>query len=146
MSRLERLLSASFIRFLLVGLLNTLIGLSASFLFYNAFGLDYWLSTFCGNTVGAIASYFLNRRFTFRSEASVASSWWKFALVIIVCYFVSYGVSLMLSGMIPAVWPGATESWMHNAAILIGNGIYTVLNYVGHKYFTFRSSAARSLS
>jgi putative flippase GtrA len=138
--RLLTLLSSSFLRFLLVGVFNTLVGLSASFAFFNLLHLNYWLSTFAGNTLGAIVSYTLNRTFTFRSNASVGSSWWKFAIVILSCYGLSYSCGLLLSEAAGALWPDLQVNWLHNAAILVGNGLYTIGNYLGHKYFTFRAN------
>lgn len=131
-------------RFLLVGVFNTLVGLSASFAFFNLLHLNYWISTFTGNTIGAIVSYTLNRTFTFRSSASVGSSWWKFAIVILSCYGLSYGISLQLAETAASLWPGMRADWLHNAAILIGNGLYTIGNYLGHKYFTFRANGPAS--
>jgi putative flippase GtrA len=143
MGRLRTWITSSFARFLLVGLFNTLIGLTTSFALYNLLHLNYWMSTFTGNTVGAIVSYTLNRTFTFRSKASVKSSWWKFALIILICYGVSYGVSLLLADAVSSLLPSLPANWLHNAAILLGNGIYTIGNYLGHKYFTFRTSGTR---
>lgn len=139
MNKLSRLLTGSFARFLLVGLLNTLVGLSASFMLFNWLHLNYWASTFGGNTIGAIVSYFLNRTFTFRSTARVGSSWWKFGLVILLCYGLSYGASWGLASLAAALFPSIPETWLHNAAILAGNGLYTIGNYFGHKLFTFRT-------
>ncbi|MDF2648773.1 MAG: polysaccharide biosynthesis protein GtrA [Paenibacillus sp.] len=139
MNRIKALLTSSFARFLLVGLFNTLVGLSASFAFFNLLHLNYWISTFAGNTLGAIVSYTLNRTFTFRSNVSVGSSWWKFAVVILSCYGVSYGLSWLLAEAASSVMPSLRADWLHNAAILIGNGLYTIGNYLGHKYFTFRT-------
>jgi putative flippase GtrA len=130
---------SSFVRFLMVGVINTLIGLGSSFLFYNVFHLGYWPSTFLGNTIGALVSYGLNKTFTFRSRVSVGSSWWKFALVIWGCYGFSYGTSLLLGQAWLALFPAFPTNWVHNGAILFGNGIYMISNYLGHKYFTFRS-------
>ncbi|MDR6878602.1 GtrA family protein [Bacillus sp. 3255] len=139
MKSLRVILSGSFARFLLVGLFNTLVGLSSSFALFNLLHLNYWASTFIGNTIGAIVSYFLNRTFTFRSRATVGSSWWKFAVVIMSCYGLSYGGSLLLAEAAAAIWPGIPAGWLHNGAILVGNGVYTIGNYLGHKYFTFRT-------
>jgi putative flippase GtrA len=139
MDKLISIFNSPFVRFLLVGVLNTIIGLSASFILFNLFELNYWVSTFGGNTVGAIASYFMNRKFTFKSNTSIASSWWKFMIVIVTCYFISYGISLWLSQLLLVMWPQASTQLAHNLAILLGNGIYTILNYFGHKLFTFRS-------
>ncbi|WNR43741.1 GtrA family protein [Paenibacillus roseipurpureus] len=139
MRTVTTLLTGSFVRFLLVGVLNTLVGLSASFVFFNALHLNYWISTFAGNGIGAVVSYILNRTFTFRSTASIGSNWWKFGLVILVCYGFSYGASWLMAVAIGAYWPEAQPGWLHNGAILAGNGLYTIGNYAGHKYFTFRT-------
>ena len=139
MAYVKSLLSSSLIRFLLVGVLNTLVGLSASFALFNLWDWNYWVSTFGGNTIGAVVSYVLNRSFTFRSKASIGSSWWKFVLVILICYFVSYGISWLLAEALASYLTNAGTGWLHNGAILVGNGIYTIGNYVGHKYFTFRT-------
>lgn len=138
------LLQHSFVRFLLVGVFNTLVGLGISFLLFNLLDLGYWASTFLGNTIGAMVSYVMNKKFTFRSEVSVKNSWWKFMLVILCCYGASYGASMWMAQMVLRIWPQAESVWLHNAAILAGNGLYTISNYLGHKYFTFRSRSAGS--
>jgi putative flippase GtrA len=129
---------SSFTRFLLVGVFNTVVGLGTSFLFYNVLHFGYWPSTFLGNTIGAIVSYTLNKTFTFRSNASIPSSLWKFALVILCCYGFSYGIGWLLGKAWSFMFPAFPATWIHNGAILFGNGIYMVSNYLGHKYFTFR--------
>lgn len=139
MNQIRGLLTGSFARFLLVGLFNTLVGLSASFAFFNLLHLNYWMSTFAGNTIGAVVSYTLNRTFTFRSNASVGSSWWKFTVVIWGCYGLSYGMSWLLAEAAGSFMPKIPTGLLHNAAILAGNGLYTIGNYLGHKYFTFRT-------
>ncbi len=130
-------LKGSFVRFLLVGALNTVVGLGISFLLFNVLRFGYWPSTFLGNTVGAVVSYVLNKTFTFRSKASVRSSWWKFGLVTVSCYAFSYSVSLLLASSFAAALPGWNEKLIHNGAILAGTGIYTIANYLGHKWFSF---------
>jgi putative flippase GtrA len=130
---------SSFARFLLVGVLNTLIGLAAMFLLFNVVHFGYWPSTFIGNLIGAIVSYTLNKSFTFRSKVSIRSSWWKFVLVILCCYGFSYGTSLLLGKAWSFMFPAFPTIWLQNGAILFGNGIYMISNYLGHKYFTFRT-------
>lgn len=58
----------SFIRFLLVGIVNTAVGLSIMLFLMNALELSYWISTFIGNGTGAVTSFLLNRTFTFKSD------------------------------------------------------------------------------
>ncbi|KZE66114.1 hypothetical protein AWM68_06990 [Fictibacillus phosphorivorans] len=119
----------SFIRFLLVGIVNTCIGLTIIFLLMNGFGLNYWMSTFIGNTCGALISYVLNRNFTFKSSTSLGASGIRFATVIVLSYFCAYGVSDLL----------LDESVVTNKeiSVLFGACLYTLLNYYGQKYLVF---------
>lgn len=130
-------LDNSFTRFLLVGVLNTLVGLTAIYLLLNLLGLNYWLATFLGNSTGAVVSYVLNKTFTFRHKGTIRESFWKFVLVILVCYGVSYWAGLRLTSFWLASFP-FERKWIENAAVLAGAGIYTVTNYLGNKYFAFR--------
>jgi putative flippase GtrA len=126
-----------FIRFLLVGVCNTIIGLSSMFLFLHVFHISYWISTFLGNTIGAIASYFLNRKFTFNSHTPLKKSAFKFILVILVCYFCSYKLGIILANM----WLGQISlvpaKYANDIAIMIGTGLYTITNYLGQRYIVF---------
>lgn len=132
-------LNSSFLRFLLVGVVNTLIGLGIMFFLYNVLGLSYLASTFIGNMMGAAVSYFLNKTFTFRSDERARHNWWKFVLVILCCYALSYGASHLLAQALSSVLIGVNPKLLQNGAILAGNGIYTISNYIGHRYFTFAS-------
>ena len=125
------MMSHSFTRFLAIGVLNTIVGLSAIFILLQIVGLPYWPATLGGNGIGAVCSYVLNKRFTFRSSALLGSSAWKFAVVTVFSYLLSYWLGEVLTISFP---PG----WAENAAVLAGSGFYTVLNYLGHRYFTFR--------
>jgi putative flippase GtrA len=124
----------SFVRFLAVGVLNTIIGLTTMFLLMHAVGLSYWLSTFLGNTIGAIVSYFLNRSFTFESHVPIAKGGLRFAAVICACYFFSYAISRMLAKGVSGDFPIQEKDF----AVIVGTAIYTVANYLGQKYFVFK--------
>ncbi len=68
----------SFVRFLLVGIVNTIVGLSIIYVLLNGAGIGYWPATLIGNGIGAAVSYMLNRSFTFGSRTQVRRSLWKF--------------------------------------------------------------------
>ena len=53
-------------KFLLVGVLNTLVGNGLMFLLYNLGGLSYWPATAVSYALASVMSYFLNRYFTFK--------------------------------------------------------------------------------
>ena len=95
--------NTEFLKFLGVGLVNTLIGYSAIFLFLNIIKIDYWFSTFLGNSIGAVVSYILNKKFTFNSTVPIPKSMIKFILVILICYGISYGISYFISSLLPII-------------------------------------------
>ncbi|ALC89517.1 hypothetical protein AM500_06760 [Bacillus sp. FJAT-18017] len=126
----------SFIRFAMVGVANTVAGLLIMLSLLNLFNASYWISTFIGNTAGAVLSFYLNRTFTFRSKVRFTKGAPRFVLVILVCYIFSYWISgkvvaLGIASFLPA--------GLHNdAAVLIGSVIYTISNYFGQKLFVFK--------
>lgn len=127
----------SFIRFLMVGVINTLTGLSAMLLFLNLLGQSYWLSTFLGNSIGAVVSYLLNRSFTFKSTVGHQQGLYRFMIVILLCYILSYAIGKNL-----AVVAEKTIYFFSfdqgNLAICLGTGLYTMMNYFGQKMFVFK--------
>ncbi|PWK07002.1 GtrA family protein [Tumebacillus permanentifrigoris] len=127
----------SLIRFLLVGVLNTIVGLSATYLLLNLAGLSYWAATFAGNCIGAVVSYFLNKTFTFRDNQGIGKSWWRFVVVMLASYVLAYSIGLQAAHWVLLRFTDDPR-WLENAAVLVGAGLYTIANYVGHKFFTFR--------
>ncbi|PLS17581.1 polysaccharide biosynthesis protein GtrA [Bacillus sp. M6-12] len=128
----------SFTRFLLVGIFNTCIGLSAVYFFLNALGFSYWISTFIGNSIGAAVSFFLNRSFTFHSSVSAKSGIPKFIAVILICYFGAYSISEFMAEYIDRYMAAFQLISKNNLAVLMGTGFYTIANYAGQKIFVFR--------
>jgi putative flippase GtrA len=133
----------SFIRFILVGLINTCVGLGMMYLLLDGAHLGYWISSFIGNSIGAVVSYFLNRRFTFRSHSSILKSGFRFVLAILGCYFISYKVSRALSIFLLGQF-AITGHWLDDVALLIGSGLYTISNYFAQKKFVFPQQSAES--
>lgn len=127
----------SFIRFLIVGAINTLTGLSTMFLLFNTVEFTFWFSTFLGNSVGAIVSYSLNRTFTFHSKVPIKKSVLRFIAVILFCYFFSYTVSSMAADMIKEQFSFSMLR-AENLAMFIGTAVYMITNYFGQKLFVFK--------
>ncbi|MDM5296108.1 GtrA family protein [Peribacillus simplex] len=127
----------SFIRFLLVGMVNTGVGLSIMLFLMNVLELSYWISTFFGNGMGAVTSFLLNRTFTFRSDIDWRRGVARFFCVILICYSAAYSLGQAIAGSLEA---SVHFSIQQNVAVLIGTIFYTVLNYIGQKYFVFKKS------
>lgn len=141
---IKRLSDASFVRFLGVGVINTLIGLSLNFLLYNfvfwPLGHDprYWLATGISNAIGAVASFFLNRKFTFRNKTLILKTLPRFILVIAACYLIAYKFAQdFLQWAVLQINLQISERVLGNVMVLFGMGLYTILNYFGQKLFVF---------
>ena len=65
---MKKFFDPSMLRFLLVGVVNTLVGAGIMFLLYNLAGCSYWLSSAANYIVGGIVSFCLNKYFTFQSK------------------------------------------------------------------------------
>ena len=128
--------SHSFVRFLLVGVLNTVLSAVLMFLLYDCFHLSYWPATAIAYVAGAVVSFFLNFRFTFKSNANPALAALRFAVNVAVCYVIAYSLAQPL---VKTVFSGVlTPEWSERAAMVAGMGLYTILNYLGQRFFAFR--------
>lgn len=137
--------NTKFLRFLIVGMINTIVGLSISFISLNIFQVNYWVSTFSGNGVGAVVSYFLNRKFTFKSNAAVRKTFWKFIIVILLCYFISYWTSsFIVKSFIQIGQFSLSNQILDNISTLFGAVLYTISNYLGQKIIVFSNSYTRN--
>ena len=123
-------------RFILVGIMNTIIGTTVMFLAYNMIGLGYWLSSALNYIVGSIFSYYANKYFTFKSEKNSREEIIRFLINIMVCYFIAYGaarpiIRLLLGNL------NLNISLVEQAAMMLGMCIFVVINFLGQKFFVF---------
>ena len=125
----------TFLKFILVGVVNTLFGTAIMFGFYNLLHLSYWISSAANYFFGSILSYFLNKRFTFHNREKGAGTLIRFVLEISVCYLIAYGAARPLVRLLLS---GATQKVRDNVAMLVGMGLFVVLNYIGQRFFAFR--------
>jgi len=123
------------LRFLLVGVVNTLFGAAIMFGLYNLAGCSYWLSSAANYVLASILSFFLNKFFTFRNTERSVSQVIRFIVNIALCYLVAYGVAKPLAYF---ALSGASEALRDNAAMAAGMVFFTGLNYVGQRFFAFR--------
>ena len=126
------------VKFLAVGVINTIVGYGVMFGTYNLLGWDYWLASAANYVVGSLCSFFLNKYFTFQSKKFSAGEVVRFVLCILVCYFVGYGVA---RPCVRLVFQSASVTLQDNLAMLGGSGVFTVLNFFGQKLFVFGARA-----
>ena len=149
---IRRLFNASFVRFMLVGVVNTLIGAIIMFGSYNLLRVSYWPSTALNYFITSILSFFLNRSFTFRSKELSVPQVLRFVINIVVCYAVAYVAAIAITALFyMGQFGGFQNSFMQlwrqflagspsrgNIAMMIGAVIFSLLNYVGQRFFAFR--------
>ena len=125
----------TFFKFILVGIINTVVGTAVMFIAYNVFHLSYWVSSAANDVVGSVCSYFLNKYFTFQNKEKSPIILLKFVVNITVCYLIAYGgakklILLLLSGF--------SKQWQDNVAMVCGMGLFVILNYFGQRFFAFK--------
>lgn len=136
MKRLGSLLDAKLWRFLLVGVVNTLVGTGIMFGLYNLAGCSYWVSSAANYVLTSILSFFLNKHFTFQNRERSTGQVVRFAANIAVCYLIAYGMAKPLC----LYWlANAAAGTRDNIAMLVGMVLFTGLNYLGQRFFAFRS-------
>lgn len=137
MNKIKKWLDIRFLKFMVVGVVNTVVGTAVMFVMYNVFHQSYWISSASNYVVGSILSYFLNKYFTFESKKKSLSQVLKFVLNISLCYLVAYGIAK------PAVtWmlQGQQGALRDNLAMVVGMVLFTLLNYIGQRAYVFKTN------
>lgn len=133
---MQKLIDKKLFKFLIVGIINTLVGTAIMFGLYNIIGADYWVSSITNYVLTSILSFFLNKYFTFENKTKSFSQIFKFALNIVVCYGIAYGVAKPL---IKFMLSGQSVKIRDNVAMLAGMCLFTGLNYIGQRFFAFKN-------
>ena len=146
---LKQFFDIKFWKFILVGILNTIVGNGLMFLFYNFTPIKdldqvissggYWTSSALGYIIGSIVSYILNKHFTFKAKKKSAAEVVRFVINILVCYGLAYGIAQPAMGILLADIE-LSVSIFEQISMLFGMGIFVVLNYFGQKFFVFKKS------
>lgn len=124
-----------FLKFICVGVINTLVGTGVMFLAYNIWGLGYWISSAANYVVGSIVSYILNKYFTFKNTAKDKKTIIRFVINIAACYLIAYGLAKPLVSRVLHQYPINIRD---NMSMLVGMGLFVVLNYLSQRYLTFK--------
>lgn len=134
---IKRCFQAESIRFVIVGVSNTIIGTAVMFIAYNVFGLGYWISSALNYIVGSIFSYFANKYFTFKSEKKSWKEIVRFVVNIAVCYGIAYGIAKPLINILLGQM-GLPVSILEQISLVMGMCIFVVVNFCGQKFFVFK--------
>ena len=132
---IKKFLDITFLKFVLVGVINTIVGTAVMFLCYNAFHCSYWFSSAMNYVIGSIVSYFLNKYFTFQNKERSWKIVATFIINITICYLAAYGLAKPL---VAHVLSGQTVNIQENGGMLVGMVLFVILNYLGQRFFTFK--------
>ncbi len=132
---LKTLFDKTFLKYLAVGTLNTVVGNVIMFTAYHLLHAPDWLSFGANYFFTSILSYFLNKRFTFGRRGRDVRMALRFTLNIALCCTIAFGIAKPLT-----VWllAGAGERAQDYGAMISGQVLFVVLNYLGQRFFTFR--------
>ena len=131
----------SFSRFIIVGIINTIVGTAIMLVFYNVFHLGYWFSSASNYVLASILSYFLNKYYTFKNKEKGWKPAIRFALNIALCYLVAFGVAKpCVRWILYTIGTDLSVSWIENIAMLFGSGLFVLINYLGQRFFAFKNS------
>ena len=128
-----------FLRFLLVGIVNTLVGSGIMFLLYNWAHFSYWVSSACNYFFTSILSFFLNKYFTFSIRQWSVFMIIAFILTIALSYLVAYGISKPAMNFLLRNSPLEIRE---NTALFTGMCLFTGINYLGQRMIVFREKGA----
>ncbi|MBX9136349.1 MULTISPECIES: GtrA family protein [unclassified Clostridium] len=134
---LVKIFDKIFLKFIIVGIINTMFGTVIMFLFYNFFDANYWISSVANYFFGSILSYYLNNKYTFKSNKKDIKTFEKFIVNICICYLIAYGVAKPLIRLILINY---NKRFQENIAMLIGMILFVLFNYIGQRFFTFKES------
>lgn len=125
----------TFMKFVMVGVVNTIVGSSIMFVFYNLFHFSYWISSASNYFFGSIVSYFLNKHFTFQYHEKGFRSLFKFTINILTCYLLAYGIA---KPIIKWILTDMSVTVQENISMSLGMCLFVVFNYLGQRFFAFR--------
>jgi len=84
-SFLSKIINQEFGKFIMVGVLNTVINYGVFILLFIAFNLIYFVAGAIGFLSGSVSGFFLNRLWTFKSKIPIARGFLKYLFIQLFC-------------------------------------------------------------
>ncbi|MDR0914363.1 MAG: GtrA family protein [Oscillospiraceae bacterium] len=166
--RFKTFFDVKFWKFLLVGVLNTIVGTGLNFVFLNLVfnflntDVNFWVSSGVSYILASFMSYFLNKYFTFKNTEKGWQPILKFWINIGVCYFLAYFLAQNAVNWLITIEPFKTwatgifnnefftnlfktyDNFTVNAATLVAMCFFTLFNYVGQRFFAFKAKGTQT--
>ena len=134
---MRNLADRKLLKFLLVGVVNTLVGTAIMFGLYNLAHASYWVSSAANYILTSILSFFLNKYFTFHNQQKSISQVVRFAANIAVCYLLAYGIA---KPACRSLLQGSSVEIQDNISMFTGMCLFTGFNYLGQRLLVFHET------
>lgn len=125
-----------FIKYNLIGIVNTLITLCVVWFLYEFLKWNLELSNFLGFVAGGINSYWMNRRLNFKSRNRKTTEIFRFVVVFLCAYLVNLFVLETLKNNLPTVGDFLSAGYLAN---VLANIAYVIVSFLLYRYFVFKS-------
>lgn len=132
-------------RYLLVGIANTLVGLSTIYFAMYILQLGVVSANAFGYSIGILLSFALNKTWTFSNGDHVVASFLRYILVLAVAYWANLATVLFadshfdLNPYAAVLFANTRFDINPYMAQAIGIIPYTAIGYLGSRYFAFRA-------
>ena len=132
-----------FVKFGIVGILNTCITLLAIYICKSLIGVNPYVSNAIGYGLGLLNSFFWNRNWVFRSKKTrINRQILLFLLGFGVCYLLQLFIVWVLTNTLLYDFEIPILSFTlsgYGLATVIGNIAYTISNFIYNKFLTFKN-------
>ena len=130
LSKLE--ICRQFMKFCLVGMINTVVDFGVYLFFSRVIGLYFLLANILAILAAMTVSFILNKYWTFANlEKKIKTQYLKFALVNLVYFFLNNSIVLCLVDYL-----NLYDLWAKVIAIIIG----LFWNFFANRYWTFKNT------
>lgn len=132
-----------FVRFALVGVLNTLVTLFVIFFCKSMLGVNDYVSNALGYLAGVLNSFVWNRQWVFHSAGNLKQEMALFFVGFALCYCVQFAIVWSINQS----WFGDMEYDLgffvisgYGIATLVGMAAYTVCNFIYNRTVAFKKA------
>ncbi len=126
-----------FIRFGIVGVFNTLITAIIIWVLLELLHFSDYLANIIGYIVGLVNSFVWNRKWTFENNARISKTVFKFVITFAVSYLFQLGNLYLLLNYT------TLDAYVCQLLSII---IYTIINFVLNRYYTFKIPTNEKIS
>ncbi len=137
-------LIGQFLRFVVVGIINTAINFAVlnllSFIFHINKGEKVIWITMAAFVVATTNSYFMNKHWAFHDKNSAEGGRKPtlFLVVSIIGLLINSGIVYVITNHVNPMFGISAQLWL-NVAAVVATGVSLIWNFIGYKLFVFKN-------